>query len=47
MIPQPDFRPTIPGLIAEFTRRFGDVDALVREGRHITFQQQASHQEHW
>lgn len=39
MIPQPDFRPTIPGLIAEFTRRFGDVDALVREGRHITFRQ--------
>lgn len=39
MIPQPDFRPTIPCLIAEFTRRHGDAEALVRDGRRITFRE--------
>lgn len=39
MIPQPDFTPTIPGLIAEFTQRHGDAEALVREGRRITFRE--------
>ncbi len=39
MIPVPDFRPTIPGLIAEFTRCHGDAEALVREGRRVTFRE--------
>lgn len=39
MIPKPHFAPTIPGLISEFTRRHGDAEALVREGRRITFRE--------
>ncbi len=39
MIPEPAFRSTIPGLIADFTRRHGDAEALVREGRRITFRE--------
>lgn len=36
-IPQPDFQPTIPGLIRNFAARYGEADALVRDGRRVTF----------
>lgn len=37
MTPQPDFDPTIPGLIGHFARQYGDADALVRDGRRVSF----------
>ncbi|MBB4615461.1 class I adenylate-forming enzyme family protein [Novosphingobium taihuense] len=42
MIPQPPFPATVPGLIRSFAERFGDSDALVREGQCISFNGLAS-----
>lgn len=37
MNPEPDFNPTIPGLIGHFAARYGDAEALVRDGQRVTF----------
>ncbi|HMO74604.1 MAG TPA: class I adenylate-forming enzyme family protein [Sphingopyxis sp.] len=37
MIPEPDFTPTVPGLIARFAARHGEAEALVRDGRRVSF----------
>lgn len=39
MIPEPDFVPTVPALIAAFAQRHGDAEAIVRHGERRTFHQ--------
>jgi len=37
MIPEADIAATLPGLIASFAARYGDAEALVRDGRRVSF----------
>lgn len=38
-IPGPEYRPTIPGMMQHIVALYGDAEALVREGRRMTFNQ--------
>lgn len=37
MIPDPGFPPTIPALIERFASRYGDAEAIVRDGKRVSF----------